>query len=316
MNHYEILEVSANASQEVIRAAYRSLMQRYHPDRNPDNAETARRAMLVNQAYAVLSDANKRTAYDIELKQQATERVTRDKRRDVLKRRASVAKDSEPSWFVWLLIASILLSGWWILSLSGKLESPESELRKIHQSFKNDALTEKQRQDKIKRIEQIFREHPEVFKKEASDRAKAEESRIIPFLIERLTVNLKVPGKPSEDPGRFPDSAGKLSEDTGHVLFIPVLGVKVGSFDPEKAIGYIERNKALIGQKLAEKLASANYEELNKGDGEDYLKNIILDSIGETTGTDRREDYPPSTTEAPGRYGAIDVLLPKSFSVR
>ena len=51
-------------------------------------------------------------------------------------------------------------------------------------------------------------------------------------------------------------------------------------------------------------------------DGEDYLKNIILDSIGESAGTNRREDYPPSATEAPGRYGAVEVLLPKSFLVR
>ena len=34
-SHYDILEVSHTASPEVIRAAYRSLMQRYHPDKNP-----------------------------------------------------------------------------------------------------------------------------------------------------------------------------------------------------------------------------------------------------------------------------------------
>jgi hypothetical protein len=195
------------------------------------------------------------------------------------------------------------------LAPSGIRQSPELELGKIHRSFKVDRLTEKQRQDKIKRIEEIFREHPEIFIKEASQRAKADAARTIPVLVEKLTVNLKASGKSPEDPDRW-------SEDTGHVLFIPVLGVKVGTFDAQSAIGYIERNKDVISQKLAEKLASARYEELNKNDAEDYLKNIILDSIGETAGTNRREEFPPSTTEVPGRYGAIDVLLPKSFSVR
>jgi curved DNA-binding protein CbpA len=250
MNHYEMLEVSANASQEVIRAAYRSLMQRYHPDRNPGNTETAQRALLVNQAYEVLSDANKRAAYDLELKRRSADHSNgiRDKRRDVAKRPAALAKDAESSWFVWLMIASIFLSGWLILSISGKQESPESELNRIQQSFKVDALTEKQRQDKINRIEKIFREHPEIFKKEASDRAKAEAARTIPVLFANLAVNLRAPGKSSEDPGKTPEIDGKSPEDTEHVLFIPILGIEVGTFDPEKAIGYIERNKETINQ--------------------------------------------------------------------
>jgi len=277
MNHYEILEVSANASQEVIRAAYRSLMQRYHPDRNPGNTETAERALLVNQAYEVLSDASKRAAYDIELGHQLTGHSNSigDKRRHV-PTPASAANGSQSSWLTWLIGALIVLSGWFILAPSGIRQSPESGLSKTRQSLKADPSAE--RQD-------------------------------IPVLIEKLTVNLKGPDTSSGD-------AGKLPEDAEHVLFIPVLGVRVGTFDPERAIGYIERNKEVIGQKLAEKLASAKYEELNKNDGEDYLKDIILDSIGETTGADRHEDFPPSPTEKPGRYGAIDVLLPKSFSVR
>ena len=306
MNHYEILEVSANASPEVIRAAYRSLMQRYHPDRNPGNTEAAGRALLVNQAYEVLSDANKRAAYDSELNHGSSDHSGSigNGREHARTRPASAANDSQSSWFGWSLIAFAVLAGWLILAPSGIRESPESELNKINESLKVGRLTEKQRQDKIKRIEEIFRAHPEIFIKEAKERAKGEVNRTIPIFIAKLTVALK-----AEDPG-------KLSEDTEHVLFIPILGVKVGTFDSERAIGSIERDKEAIGQKLAEKLASAKYEELNKNDAEDYLKNIILDSIGETTGTDRRKDFPPSATEVPGRYGAIDVLLPKSFLVR
>ena len=64
MNYYEILEVSPLASREVLRAAYKSLMQRHHPDRRPHDADTAHRAALIAQAYAVLSDGHKRAAYD------------------------------------------------------------------------------------------------------------------------------------------------------------------------------------------------------------------------------------------------------------
>jgi curved DNA-binding protein CbpA len=55
-NHYDTLEVHPRASQEVIRAAYRSLMQRYHPDRNPGDVAAAARAASIAQAYDVLSD--------------------------------------------------------------------------------------------------------------------------------------------------------------------------------------------------------------------------------------------------------------------
>jgi hypothetical protein len=63
---YAILEVSERASPEVIRAAWRSLIQRHHPDRNPAPA-AAERARLVNDAYQLLSDPARRAAYDAEL---------------------------------------------------------------------------------------------------------------------------------------------------------------------------------------------------------------------------------------------------------
>ena len=54
MNYYEILEVSRNASKEVVKAAYKSLMQRYHPDKNPGDTAIAERAAMVVQAYEVI----------------------------------------------------------------------------------------------------------------------------------------------------------------------------------------------------------------------------------------------------------------------
>jgi len=277
MDHYEILEVSPSASPEVIKAAYKSLMQRYHPDRNPGNTRAAEHALRVNAAYEVLSDPSKRAAYDIEFKQRRLSNVL-GRSKDVLTRSALAAGDGQSYWSLWLLTAAILLAGGFILSLSGKQQAPEPEMRKVGPSIKADRLTH-------------------------------EQARTIPVLIEGLTVNLKAAEKSSE-------KSGKSSDGTEHVLSIPILGVKVGTFDAEKAISYIERNRELISQELAERLVSAKYEELNRKDGEDYLKRIILDSIGKSTGTNGREDDPPSSTKALGRYGAVDVLLPKSFSVR
>jgi curved DNA-binding protein CbpA len=62
--YYEILGVSPNASQQQIKNAYRELVKRYHPDRNPNSAEATKQTQLINEAYAILSDPVKRYEYD------------------------------------------------------------------------------------------------------------------------------------------------------------------------------------------------------------------------------------------------------------
>ncbi|MHA7113808.1 J domain-containing protein [Pseudomonas promysalinigenes] len=61
--HYDNLKVSRDAPPEVIRAAYKSLTQKYHPDRNPD-PQAAKIMLLLNEAYEVLSDPEKRDNHD------------------------------------------------------------------------------------------------------------------------------------------------------------------------------------------------------------------------------------------------------------
>ncbi|MFM2278927.1 MAG: hypothetical protein RLZZ444_1158 [Pseudomonadota bacterium] len=64
-NYYEILGVDRGAEQEVINAAYRAMMRRYHPDTFAGpKAEGERRAKQLNEAYATLRDAERRRAYD------------------------------------------------------------------------------------------------------------------------------------------------------------------------------------------------------------------------------------------------------------
>ena len=64
-DYYEILEVSRRASPETIKAAWRALCKKYHPDTHGGNAAQAEEAVKkLNEAYRVLGDAQRRAAYD------------------------------------------------------------------------------------------------------------------------------------------------------------------------------------------------------------------------------------------------------------
>jgi hypothetical protein len=62
--HYDNLKVSRMAPQEVIRAAYKALSQKYHPDKNPGDEKAARIMAILNSAYETLSDPHRRKEHD------------------------------------------------------------------------------------------------------------------------------------------------------------------------------------------------------------------------------------------------------------
>lgn len=64
ISYYEILEVSKDCSGAELKKSYRKLALQYHPDRNPENKEAEEKFKLVNEAYQVLSDDEKRSIYD------------------------------------------------------------------------------------------------------------------------------------------------------------------------------------------------------------------------------------------------------------
>lgn len=63
-DYYEILGVGRDVSSHELKAAYRRLAVEYHPDRNPDNPEAEEKFKEASEAYAVLSDPDKRARYD------------------------------------------------------------------------------------------------------------------------------------------------------------------------------------------------------------------------------------------------------------
>lgn len=70
ITHYDNLKVAWNSPSEVIRAAYRALSQKYHPDKYHDQGEAGRIMTLINEAYAVLSDPDRRRQHDEWIAQQ------------------------------------------------------------------------------------------------------------------------------------------------------------------------------------------------------------------------------------------------------
>lgn len=63
-DYYQLLEIDRNADADTIKSAFRKKAMQYHPDRNPGNVEAEAKFKELNEAYQVLSDDQKRAAYD------------------------------------------------------------------------------------------------------------------------------------------------------------------------------------------------------------------------------------------------------------
>ncbi len=91
-NYYQILNIKPTATEDDIKRSYRVLAKRYHPDVNPD-ARAAERFADINEAYDVLSDANKRAEYDRTL---AAEAAAKPRPEDIVARRRAAQASATP----------------------------------------------------------------------------------------------------------------------------------------------------------------------------------------------------------------------------
>ncbi len=64
IDYYQLLEVERGADEAALKAAYRRLAMKFHPDRNPGDAAAEQKFKAINEAYDVLKDPQKRAAYD------------------------------------------------------------------------------------------------------------------------------------------------------------------------------------------------------------------------------------------------------------
>ncbi len=286
MTYYDILEVTPSASQEVIRAAYKSLIQRYHPDRNPGDYAAATRTTTLVEAYQVLSDSARRTAYDNDLQRNAVARkVTKSGAPYARPSRSGALPEKQFSWLLfWVIVLAgvTLFAAWVVLGTTpqgGAVPAPVP----ASQAIKFDAAGK-----------------PDV---DVVKAATYVQPRTLPTYLENIKANL-TPRVKEVDGGDL---------EPKHVLTIKTIGLVVGNFDPDKFIDFMERNRDFVGRVLAEKLAVADVKLLAEANGERYLKDLILDAIGEISSTNRREKHFLDGGRSVAYHGAVDVSLPQSF---
>jgi hypothetical protein len=306
---YDILEVSPRASSEVIRAAYKSLMQRNHPDKSTDPAAATARTALIAQAYGVLSDPQRRLAYDESLvSQSAAEQAT--EWRAPSKAPLHPAPTKRPggfstlrSWYAPALIVCIMVAGAAILVLSrGKATSPSSS-----------GLASQGNGTLPARIAQTGGSYQGTDPSVPGSLVDAPAPRPTETLAElqARTLSAFATDLAIELNTTDPTAAGQR-----HILIIPNLGLRLAAHESARWTPRIQADRAAIIQQLLVALAKAPYLELVKADGELYLKNLIVETVIAAVGFEP-EVVPttaPTSSQVPRR--PLEVLLPLAFSVQ
>nr|MBC8280940.1 J domain-containing protein [Chloroflexota bacterium] len=146
---YEILQVQPTADFEIIQAAYRRMVLRYHPDRN-DSVDAREMTQQLNQAFEVLSDPIKRAAYDQEL---SAKREPRRPSHGPSTSSQATSDDASPSWFnailptrAWVtgILGALIISSLLVVVGSGESANPLdwfSDAEEIIGAFDQEAAT-------------------------------------------------------------------------------------------------------------------------------------------------------------------------------
>jgi hypothetical protein len=108
--YYDVLQVERTAPPERVRAAYRKLAQKYHPDKMPGNANAARAMAAINAAYEVLSDTHRRAEHDLWI-QRAERPPVRLTARPPLPANLWAYLHPATSWPWYLLFGTTLVAG-------------------------------------------------------------------------------------------------------------------------------------------------------------------------------------------------------------
>jgi curved DNA-binding protein CbpA len=280
-SHYDVLEVSPSASPEVLRAAYKSLIQRYHPDRNPGDATAAERSTQVVRAYQVLSDPVLRAGYDLELQGLAASRE-RSPFRPAVPAARPERDESRSLKTLWIAAGLICVALWYFGQTILKPAPTGAELR-----------APAARPADAKPIDA------------AAGNQGVSAAAVIPDYIKDVKVALPTLLWKDADGGQH------IAKRT---LQIKAVGLVAGGSDLDKYIELLRSSHEYVSRKLAEQLAKADYDLLVAADGDRYLKRMILESISDITNA-KRPAAGMSAGAAAAHYGVVEVVLPESFAV-
>lgn len=300
--HYDTLEVSPAASPETIRAAYRSLMQRFHPDRLPGDATAAARAAEIAHAYDVLSDAARRAAYDAALRRPAAAAATaRASARPAgaAPRRAGAGAGAGGGWggFTWIavLVAGVGVGGWLATRSFGEPE-PAARLQALQAAFHAEGATEAVRRDLQAQKAQLLSRHPELASREQAAAQQAAAERSARLLTQPLVVWIEARG-----------------EAPAAELVVPAIHLQMGGFESAQAMAHLQRHRDRVVQELGQRLARLEVPRLRTPAAAQVLAEAILGSVSASLGTDPAQPFPSTWLESPGRHGVVSVSLPERF---
>ena len=111
-DYYSILGVSKEADEVVIRAAYKALAQKYHPDKAPSELKSdfSFRMAEINEAYSVLGDSKEKVRYDALIKNNSKSQQAPKEHPETVN---SLHQEGKHEY----LITSLMVAGMWIVGL-------------------------------------------------------------------------------------------------------------------------------------------------------------------------------------------------------
>lgn len=122
-DYYELLEVHPNASQEIIKKAYATLAKKYHPDTTKFDKDFAKNKMAeINEAYEILSNAQKRSDYDNIYKNSKTHQPQNNTVNEQTEKKPRVNIPPKKNILIIVFIITILIIGYLTTSLSPKIK--------------------------------------------------------------------------------------------------------------------------------------------------------------------------------------------------
>lgn len=319
VTHYDALEVSPRASPEVIRAAYKSLMQRFHPDRNPSDKTATARTVQIATAYAVLSDPAKKALYDESLQTamagvavqpaapgpvaqpEAGPAPTRPARRasKPAARTGAVAKG--PSLWIVVGVAVVLAVAVIVAVKAGRStrQEPVAELQTIRATMASNTTPESVRRELFNRKQTILEDHPELMPSSTEARVQDMAARTFSLLDGPLVVWV---------------AGGQAVGALPIELTIPSISLLVGSFDAPNLLAEMARHRERLSNDLARQLAAEDPRQLGVEEVEQHLARAVAQSVSASLGvTATQGDYPSTYFESPGRYGVAKVFFPDNF---